>query len=223
MQALPIGNLVRVIALGLAGAASAVACGGATTGGSGGSGSVTGTVAGTTFTVASEVAAIAPETTTCSGFGGPDGGGQTCTSNGQSVVVVLTNRGDATCAAVQAQTGSGQSIQFANFDALELFVGTSTGTVGTGTFPIGAPTGGATTGAAATFGMSDGTCGVKLDAQAQSGTITLTSLDATSVSGSYDVSFGTQGSFSGSFDVAICTLPDGGVTTGADAGPPVCK
>jgi hypothetical protein len=214
-----------VVAVGVAGAASAIACGGATTGpgGSGGSGTVSGTVAGTTFVVASEVAAVEPVSLTCSGFGGPDAGGQTCTSNGQEVVVVLTNRADATCAAIQAEATTHQSLSFADLDVLGLVVATSTGTIAPGTYQVAPTISVATPGASVTFEVTDGTCGVKLNALAQSGTVTLTSLDATGVSGSYDVSFGTQGSFSGSFDVAMCALPDGGVTTSFDAGTPRCQ
>src|ERR1700678_3847839 len=65
------------------------ACGGSTGVGSGGSGSVSGTVGGASFTVASELAFIEPADTT-SGCSGTSDGGEVCTSTstGQGVIVV---------------------------------------------------------------------------------------------------------------------------------------
>jgi hypothetical protein len=219
---------VRFAALAVAAAAGFVACGGTTTAAGGGTGTLTGSVAGTTFSVASQLAAIEPESTTCSSTGSASGGpvdaGETCTSSGQVVIVLLTNRADATCAAAQSEEATGSDINFANFDDLELAVGAGSGTITTGTYAVVDSGGGvsATPVAAAQLGTTDASCQSSLQAQATSGSITLTELSATTVSGTYDVTFGTQGSFSGSFDVDICQLPDGGGAAG-DGGPPTCK
>jgi hypothetical protein len=217
--------LVRFAALGVAGALGVTACGGETStlGAAGGSGTtVTGTVGGTSLSVASQLAAIGPESTSCSGFGG-DGGGETCTSTGQAVIVVLTNRSDATCAAAQAEATSGTSFAFANFVELALLVSNATGTVAPGTYSIVSPSSTARSGAAAIFGTTNATCASVIDSTAASGSITLTQISATDVSGTYDVSFGSEGSFSGAFDVAVCDLPDAGTVSGSGGGPPACK
>jgi hypothetical protein len=217
--------LVRFAALGVACALGVNACGGETTtlGAPGGSGTtVTGTVGGTSLSVASQLAAIGPQSTSCSGFSG-DGGGQTCTSNGQAVIVVLTNRSDATCAAAQAEATSGGSFEFANFAELLLLVSTATGTVAPGTYSIVSPSSTVLSGAAAIFGTTNATCGTVIDSNATSGSITLTQVSATDVSGTYDVSFGSEGSFSGAFDVAICDVPDAGTGGSRGGGPTVCK
>jgi len=219
-------KMVPSFALALAGAASVAACGGQTAGiggggGGGGSGTVTGSVASTTFAVASTIAEIQPGSTTCAGGPGPDAG-ETCQTYGNVVLVALTNRGDASCAAVAASQATPNGITFSNLDVLELYVGTPTGTVAPGTFTISGPLGSAAM-VTAFFGKTDATCRASLSAQATAGTITLTQVSPSSIVGSYDVTFGAQGSFQGTFDVATCDVPDAGTTPHGDGGPPTCE
>jgi hypothetical protein len=215
----------RFFALGIASAACMVACGGTTTGGGGGTGSLTGTVAGTSFAVASQVAAVEAASTSCTSGGTFDGGqtGETCTSSGQAVIVILTNRADLTCELAQSETASQASVGFASLDELELLVANATGDVTPGTYPIVAANSTATSGAGAMFGTTSASCATVVSAQAETGTVTLTQFGATAVSGTYDVTFGSQGSFSGSFDIPICVLPDAGTVEPSDGGPPACK
>jgi hypothetical protein len=186
-------------------------------------------VAGTTFTVASQLAAIQAESTTCTGSGGSSSSsgstvdaGQTCTSAGQVVIVLLTNRADATCALAQSEEATGANVELASFDDLEIGVGTPTGTVVTGTYSVPAPNAGASGSVAVgQFGTTDASCHAGQQVQATSGTVTLTTLTATTVTGSYNLTFATQGTFSGSFDVDVCQLPSDGAS--GDGGPPQCK
>jgi hypothetical protein len=203
------------------------ACGGSTSSGGSG-GSVSGTVAGTAFTVASEVAVLEPASSTstaCAVFS--DGGladpgcVPTSTTSGQTLGVLLSNRAELTCPALQS--GGSDSFRYANLDLLTLEAFTATGTLIPGAYAI-ASSSNAASGALAQFEASTPTCagGVNLPA-ASAGSITLTEVSATRATGTYSVTFGTQGTFSGSFDVAICALLSGGVSSGADAGPPVCR
>ncbi len=183
------------------------ACSGTTVGG-GGSGSATGTVAGSTFTVASEIGINSPALGQTSCTSAPDGGA-TCTSSssGQAVGVLLTNRAAADCGLLLE---SNPDTNFANFAYLSLGVVSGDGTVGPGTYAIA----GGNVGASEEYATSSATCEEALDVTATSGSITLTEVSATSVAGTYDVTFGTQGSFTGSFEASVCTLPDGGISTG---------
>lgn len=194
--------------------------------GSGSSGSVSGSVAGTSFTVASEVAVIMPassSSTACAvdGDGGLADAGcvSTVTTSGQVVVVLLTNRSELTCSLLQA----GSPKDYASADLLTLGVFTQTGTLSNGTYPVTA-TANAASGAIAQFQTSTATCaeGVKPQA-ASAGSVTLTAVSSTRAAGTYSVTFGTQGTFSGSFDIPICSVPNGSGSSGADAGPPVCQ
>jgi hypothetical protein len=200
-----------------------VACGDSTSGGGGGGNSVSGTVAGTTFTVASEVATIqaaSGSSTSCAFYsdGGPVNPGcvPTTTSSGQLVAVLLSNRTELTCPALQ----SGGSHDYANSDLLTLEAFTGTGTLTTGTYDV-VTSGDVTSGAQAQFETSTSTCADGVSLQASAGSITLTEVSASTATGTYSVTFGTQGTFSGSFDVPICDLPNGVVSS--DAGPPVCQ
>jgi hypothetical protein len=201
------------------------ACGGSTSAGGSEGNSVSGTVAGTTFNVASEVAvfgAASATSTACAVYS--DGGlvnpgcVPTTSSSGQVVTVLLTNRADLTCAALQSEG----SHHYANLDLLTLEAFTLTGTLATGAYDV-ATSSSAASGALAQFQTSTSTCngGVNLQA-ASAGSITLTEVSSTSATGTYSVTFGTQGTFSGSFDVPLCDLPDAG-TPSPDAGPPVCE
>jgi hypothetical protein len=197
----------------LVAAASMAACGGSTSGASG-TGSLSGTVDGVSFTVASGIAEIGPESSNGTCTTGSDGG-EDCTSSssGQIVAAIVTNRPGITCS-----TLSGQDGRFANLQALELAVGVSTGTVTPGTYDI--LTAGSTSmnGAEAMLLTTTSTCGSGLSLTATSGTVTISALTATSVSGSFSVTFGTEGTFSGSFDDPICEIPDGGDTSSGDGG-----
>jgi hypothetical protein len=189
------------------------ACSGTTIGSGGsGSGSATGTVAGTTFTVASEIAinGVADSTSSCSGS--EDGGPGMCvtTSSGQGVGVVLTNRAAVTCGLVQ---GGNPDLVFANFALLELAVTNDSGTVGAGTYDITT----ASSGASAQFETSTSTCADGVELTATSGSITLTEVSDTTIAGTYDVTFATQGSFTGSFNAPVCDLPDGGLSSSSSS------
>jgi hypothetical protein len=238
---------VRFCAVGVAVSGAMIACGGATTGGlgdgngggGGGGSSVSGSVSNTSFTVASQIAAIEVASSSCTnGFGGGpssssgagssgsggsgDDGGETCTSSGQVVVVLLTNRADVTCGLAQSEISSGANVEFASFEELELAVINEAGNVATGTYTIVDPASGIEPGAEALFGTTSSTCTAQVNAQGTSGTITLDQIGSGAVAGSYSVTFGTQGSFSGSFNVPICEIPDAGAGS-FDGGPPVCQ
>jgi hypothetical protein len=212
--------VVRFAALAVAAAAGFVACGGTTREAGAGSGTLTGTVGSTTFSVASQLAVVEAESEACTGS---SSGSETCSSSGQVVAVLLTNRADVTCATAQSEEATGANIEFANFDVLELAVGVETGTVATGTFAVAGPDAGADAPiAGAQLSTSNATCQSAPTVEATGGSITLTQVSATTVTGTYDVTFGAQGSFSGSFNVDICELPDGGGVPD-DGGAPTCK
>lgn len=178
--------------------------------------SLSGTVAGTTFGVASQVAAVGPVEETCAGSAD---GGATCSSHGQSVGVILTNRRELTCAALNTTATS-----YANADALALTVLDATGNVSPGTYDISPDAGlNASPAAFAAFKTTTSTCGDGLDLSATGGTIVLTDVSSSHVAGTFDVTFGSQGSFSGSFDVDTCTLPDGGLSTASGDGGVACQ
>ena len=216
-------NSLAVVSFFVAGAL--VACGGSSTTGSG---TLSGTVAGKTFSVASEVAILGPAAASSTGCGvevlsdggvvGDDSGCVPTTStSGQLVSIVLTNRAEASCA--DFQTGEPEGL--ANLDALALDIFTETGTLTTGTYDLAVGTAGS--GAEAEFHTSTSTCGPGVNIEsASAGSITLTQLSAGSVAGSYSVTFGTMGTFTGSFDVPFCSLPSGIVHV-SDGGPLVCK
>jgi hypothetical protein len=179
------------------------------------SGTLTGTVSNTTFTVGTALGAIIPESATVSCEDEPDAS-PVCSSSssGQAVAIGITNRPGLTC--------SKSFLEYANLDVLDLYVGAPSGTVTTGTHPIG-PIAASGAGASALFSTSDSACTGNIATQATAGTITLTEVSSTRVTGSYSVTFGAQGSFSGSFDVALCDFLDAGATPeSADAGLPAC-
>jgi hypothetical protein len=211
------------IALGTvaAGALLLGACGGQTSGPSG-TATLSGSVGGTTFQVASSLAGVTAAGSNESCVGDSDGG-QTCTSSsvGQVVFVELTNRSDATCGAVQSEESSGMSESFANLDGVLLGVASAMGTVSTGTYDIVPQDGGVTSGAQAIFATTNTSCQPGVSITATGGTITFSQITSSSVTGSYSVTFGSQGTFTGSFDVDICELPDAGNVTGNTQ--PVCK
>jgi hypothetical protein len=190
------------------------ACGGSTTGGGSGagqSGSVVGTVAATTFTVASEVAALSGSSeTSCVGppFGADAASGCT-TVTSRGVTVLLTNRSDLTCPALQSDVAGQMTLaDYANLDLLLVGVNVASGDIVAGSYPVVSD--GLDTGAQATLVTTSSTCGEGLDLSATSGTVTLTQVSLTDVAGTYSVTFGTQGTFTGSFAVAMCALPDAG-------------
>jgi hypothetical protein len=196
-------------------AVTALAACSSSSGGSG-NGSVNGTVDGISFSAASGLAEVGPESTSTDCTGSSDGGTSSCTttSSGQVVAVILTNRAGISC-----ETVTGQGNKFANLDALELAVGTAGGTVATGTYTLVGAESGLSSGAEAILLTTSANCGQSLDLTASSGTITLSAITATSVSGSFNVTFGSMGSFSGSFDEPLCELPDGGgMMSAGDAG-----
>ncbi len=195
-----------------------VGCGGSTaTNPSPGAASLSGTVAGTTFAVASETAlqGAATATSAC------EDAGSACVTTrlGRRLAIVLSNRAALTCEAVQAEISANESPAFAGLDLLELEVTGDADEVSAGTYVIGGDTGSAPS-AAGLFTTQTATCGADLDLVATSGAVTLASVGPTSASGTYDVVFGAQGSFAGSFDVALCELPDAG---SGPAGAPECR
>jgi hypothetical protein len=217
--------MIRSCTIGVAGALGIAACSGSSGGdGRGGSASLGGTVNGASFSVASEVAALQAASSTCSSGGtdGEDAGTGSCTSVGQAVIVILTNRSDATCAAAQSQLASGKEATFANFAELEILVANATADLAAGTYALVNRGSTATEGAIAEYATTNSSCASSGPDDASGGSVTLTAVNSSRVAGSYQVSFGTQGSFSGSFDVPICDLPAAGGNT-ADAGTPVCE
>ena len=187
-------------------AGSLWACGGSTSGGD----SVKGTVSGTTFGVASEMA-VTGGSGNSSACTGPDGGNPTCSSDfSRQVEVIFTSRSDANCAAIQRDAVSNTSFQYANFGYLSVGVNVAGGEVVAGTYDI--VTNDSATGASAVYMTTTTQCDLVLSLPATSGTVTLTQVSSTSVAGTYTVTFGTHGTFSGSFDVAICDY-DAGTTT----------
>jgi hypothetical protein len=216
---------VRFSTIGLAGVLGIAACSGSSGGdGGGGSASLTGTVNGATFSVASEVAALQAASTTCSsgGTSGDDASAGSCTNLGQAVVVILTNRSDATCAAAKSQISSGKEAIFANFAELQLLVANATADLAPGTYDVVNAGSTATEGSVAEYASTDASCAASATAEASSGTVTLTAVSSSRVTGSYQVTFGTQGTLSGSFDVPICDLPVAGGNA-IDAGTPTCQ
>jgi hypothetical protein len=167
-----------------------VACGGSTS--SSGGNSLSGSVNGVTFTVQSAVANVMAGTS-CNQD--PDGG-ETCTGNGNSLVIDLLNR-PYTCDDI------GQS-DLASTDELLLTVANLDGTVGTGTFPLVAADSGAAEGGGSLLLTSDANCMLATFEAATSGTVTLTENTASHLTGSFDVTF-PGGHFTGSFDVDVCS------------------
>ncbi len=227
-------------------ALSVAACGSTT--GSPGSGSVSGTTPSTTFTVASAFAffqGVGGNTST-SCTGSADGGTGNCKTTttpakGQLVGIVLTNRADVSCSTL-ASAASASGLALKSADALLLAVANQDGDVAPGTYPI-VTTGNPTTGSESEYFTTTATCESSIDAQATSGTVTLTAVSAGGATGTFDVTFPGTGTISGSFDTSTCDLPDGGlfgasstvtVTTGTtdggfgkvttpDAGQKVCE
>ncbi len=192
-----------------------------------GTASISGTVASTTFTVASTVAVLVPSASTNCDVE-PDGGTQCVTvSSGQVLAVVLTNRAVASCSTVLGDIATRSAANFSNLDSLALDVGTSSGDITPRTYPIltSQAEAAGTSGSTAGLTTTDGTCNQKLDTSATSGSVVITSISSTEVAGTYDVTFGTSGSFKGSFDVPICDLPDSGLSAlgGSDAGKLACE
>jgi hypothetical protein len=176
-------------------------------------------VANTTFSVASQLAVIETSTLDC---GGPveDGGSACVSTSSQSLLVLLTNRADANCAALQGEAETNTDVEFANLDGLEFQV--SGGTPGVyDIVPSATPGVPSSAGASASFVTTTSACATGLDLSATSGTITLTQFTSARVTGTYDVTFAAQGRFSGSFDVAVCGAPD--ASSSAPQGPPVCS
>lgn len=223
-------TMARLAAVGAVCALGISACGSSS--GGGGTGSLSGKVAGTTFAVASEIAIAGPVVSSCSVGGGTTAGGgtfdagETCSSGGQAIAVLLTNRSDATCSLVLRDIATKTGVRYANFDDLELVVASDSANLATGAYSVVGSLGsqGATSGATAFFKTTTSTCVEGVNAQATSGSITLSQVSPTNVSGTYEVTFGTQGSFTGSFDVSICDLPDGGLgAQPGDGGLPACQ
>ncbi len=196
-----------------------MACGGATRGG----GSVTGTVGGTTLSVASVAAFPGWSSESGSCIVSVDGGNLTCPSSfSREVAVLFTNRSEATCAAIQSDVASNTTFDYASFDSLVVAVNVANGDVVAGTYEIVASDSGSVTGAYASFTTTTATCATGLNVSATRGIVTLSQVSPATVTGTYKVTFGAEGTFSGSFDVAICDLPDAASAT-PTAGPPVCQ
>ncbi|HEY6461863.1 MAG TPA: hypothetical protein VIY73_16975 [Polyangiaceae bacterium] len=242
-------RVVPVFVVGLC--VSATACGGQTIGGSPGGGSssgatssggttsssgassagtasLSGTVAGVTFSVASELAWSQPAPSECSGggSGGPDAealdDGGSCAQSGQVLSVGLSNRGDSTCAALQQNVVQPQNVEYANLEALLLIVVSPNGTSAPGTYAIPGSTGTAGIQAGAQLDTTNASCAPAIHVSADGGSITLTAVSTTEVAGTYDVTFGSQGSYSGTFDVPLCDVQSGGAGAGSNAGT-VCE
>ena len=159
-------------------------------------GSVSGTVAGSTFVVASAL-----------GFDQcpAEDAGSTCLPTGAGIF--LTNRADF-------NTCTSDVLDFANLDLLNLGVGGQNAPLTAGTYDVGA--GGAT----AAFSTMTSTCTGRPNVNATSGSVTLTRVGSARIAGTYDVTFGVQGRFLGAFDVSICPQPP---PTQNPIMPPVCR
>jgi hypothetical protein len=207
------------LALTIAVVGALAACGATTSGGgSGGANTVSGTVGSASYSVGSALGIVTSADSSGSCVIDSDGG-TTCTttSQGQAIVIILTNRAGVTCA---SQASSNTS--FASVDVLQLAAINENGNVATGTYEIETSSTSAPS-ADALFSTTTSTCAAGLNLSPTSGTVTLSHLSATAASGTYDVTFGAEGTFSGSFDVALCAQSTTGVTPpDADAGAPVC-
>jgi hypothetical protein len=112
----------------------AVACGGSA---SGGSSSVSGTVGGTSFTAASQIAVVTPVTGVACTPGG-DGPEARCTPawKGQAVEIFITNREGATCEALRASIAADEVVNYARFDDLGIVVGNQRGELAEGKYDV---------------------------------------------------------------------------------------
>ena len=168
-----------------------------------GSGSLTGSVAGSTFSVASVLAFVSGPSS-CSAV---DGGSATC---GPVVAgLTLANRGDYKCVNIDNAQSSNTVLELAKLDTLEFnLANPDGGSLAAGTYTLGpAPPEPDVTALWAGFETTTSTCSPGLDITATGGTVTLTHVDATSMTGTFSVSFGAQGSFSGTFDALDCAPP----------------
>jgi hypothetical protein len=199
----------------------AFACGGS---GSGGSSSVSGTVGGTSFTAASQIAVVTPVTGVACTAGG-DGREARCTPawKGQAVEIFITNREGATCDALRASIAADEDVNYARFDDLGIVVGNQRGELAEGKYDVIAE-GNPVSAAGAQLRTTTATCQQDLAMGASAGTVTLTKVTPTEVAGTYTLTFEAMGSFTGSFDIPVCEVPDGGLSRllAPDAGHVAC-
>jgi hypothetical protein len=188
----------------------------------GGGSSLTGTVAGTTFSPESSIANVAPDVSTSCTETGTMKPACTSTTMGQVAEVILANRPNLTCAVQQANQSS--NVEYANLDSLLLGVfvpGTDVSIVPPGTYDVldtKSPSG--MKGSAATLNTTDAKCNHALNVTATSGTVTLTAVSHQQITGTYNLTFGSQGTFTGSFDSPVCAMVDAG--TPGTVTKPVC-
>jgi hypothetical protein len=197
------------------------ACGGSA---SGGSSSVLGTVGGTTFTAASQIAVVTPITgVACTPE--QDGRDARCTPawRGQAVEIFITNREGATCDTLRASIASDEVVNYARFDDLGIVVGNQRGELAEGKYDVIAE-GNPVSAAGAQLRTTTSTCEQQLAMGASAGNVTLTKVTPTEIAGTYTLTFGGMGSFTGSFDIPLCEVPDGGVSRllAPDAGHVAC-
>lgn len=198
--------------------AALVACGGSTAAPSIGSGSVSGTVDGITFDVASAFALSSPDGTSCSS--GSDGG-LSCVGNGELMYIVLTNLSGLTCQQIQTPG------RYANVDEILLMLSSDEGALGAGTYTAYASSSGVPAGVtqvgASYFATTDSSCNEGYQVASSAGTITLTAVSASHAAGTYDITYGTSGHVTGSFDVDVCGDISNYTTVYADGGVPACR
>jgi hypothetical protein len=200
-------------------------CGGSTDRSTGafGGGSVNGTVAGSTFSVAGGLA---------SDDACPYGGDASICLPGVIETIYLENQGGSTCPAAPPSTPPSTVTELRNFAGLRIGLVRVGGLVATGTYEVQPPGNSlppdATAYSAATFVTTTSACETAIDLEATSGTITLTEVTSSRLMGGYSFTFGSgtvdragtdggpEGSFSGVFDVPRCA--GGGIPPGW--GPP---
>ena len=180
---------------------------------SSGSGTLTGKVASTTFSVASELAQVATTgpLEDCT-VGAGDASCVPVKSTGQTVLIALTNRADVDCSALVADYGS--NFGFSNLDVLFIDLDVMEGTVTPGTYTYSGGASGKDM--TANFTTMNATCATAINAPATGGSVTITAISGTSVSGTFDLTF-AQGSFSGSFSSPICDVGDAATHEKSDA------
>jgi hypothetical protein len=201
-------------------ASIAFACSSSSSGGLGAT--VTGSVGGMTFDLASDVAAILPSSS--SSCSEADGGVHCQTNHAQTIGAILTNHANLTCGTLLSAISAKMPARYANLQFLEVGVENLDGVVTAGTYSIQSQGAKSTISAFAQFGATTTTCATGLTEHATSGSVTLTSATETEIAGSYSVTFATAGTLTGTFDIAGCAIPDGGleVVFPPDGGMPPC-
>jgi hypothetical protein len=178
------------------------ACGGRTATDSPGD-PVAGSVAGSTFTIASARAFdISGNRTPCPVA---DAGSSSCFVG--SITIQLGSRDDATCPPASA-AASNTLPKFASASDLVISLVNANEDVAPGTYDIVVPpaasAGNPTKFSIAGFSTTTSTCEQALVVAATDGIVTVSAVSETGIAGIYDLTFADKGALSGSFDVPFC-------------------